>query len=82
MKLKNIEIKGFKSYGSLEEPVQFGDLNIIIGPNGVGKSNLIAFLEMISFIATDGLGEYVASNGYASSLIDARRGKIDLIGGN
>lgn len=81
MKLKEIYLSGYKSYGQINEPIQFEDINIIIGANGAGKSNFISFLEMIAFIAKDDFSDYVAGNGYATSLVHARRERIDHIKG-
>lgn len=81
MKLKEVYISGYKSYGLVDEPIQFEDINIIIGANGAGKSNFISFLEMIAFIAKDDFSDYVAGSGYAASLIHARRERIDHIKG-
>jgi AAA15 family ATPase/GTPase len=38
-----LELKGFKSIKDLGR-LEFRPLNIIIGANGAGKSNLVAFL--------------------------------------
>ena len=81
MKLKEVYISGYKSYGLVDEPIRFEDINIIIGANGAGKSNFISFLEMIAFIAKDDFSDYVAGSGYAASLIHARRERIDHIKG-
>ena len=45
------------------------DINIIIGANGAGKSDFISFLEMISYMMTRGLRDYVSQQGGARSLL-------------
>jgi predicted ATPase len=61
MKITKLHIEGFRS---LRNVSWFpGDLNIIIGPNGTGKSNLLRFLELISVSAQGKLGKYVQSLG-------------------
>ncbi len=40
-----------------------GHLNVIIGPNGTGKSNLLRLLELISISAQGKLGKYIQSSG-------------------
>jgi AAA15 family ATPase/GTPase len=40
--LDRLTIRGFKSIRELED-FHFGDLNVFIGGNGAGKSNLIEF---------------------------------------
>ena len=60
--LDNLTIKGFKSIRELEN---FGlrRLNVIIGANGSGKSNLVDFFRMISaMMKIDGLKEFIAGN--------------------
>ncbi len=63
--LRTLALSGYRSYNNdLEHnKIAFGDVNIMIGANGAGKSNLISFLEMISFMMTRGLRAYVARQG-------------------
>lgn len=69
--LRSIALAGYRSYGNdLEKnQVDLKNLNVIIGANGAGKSNLISFLEMISYMMTRGLRSYVAKQGGADSLL-------------
>lgn len=61
MKIKRLNIEGFRSLRKVSwDP---GDLNVIIGPNGTGKSNLLRFLELISVSAQGRLGKYIQSLG-------------------
>lgn len=48
--IKSIRVKNFKNFKEVEFDVR--PLNIFIGPNGVGKSNLGNFLLMISFLSS------------------------------
>jgi predicted ATPase len=48
--IKTIKIRNFKNFRDTEFDVK--PLNIFIGPNGVGKSNLGNFLLMVSFLAS------------------------------
>ncbi len=43
--LRKVKIKGFKSIADAE--ISFNDLNIIIGSNGSGKSNLIGVFRLL-----------------------------------
>ena len=45
-KIKSLKIKGFKSIW--DQKIDFGRLNVIIGTNGSGKSNLLEAIAMIS----------------------------------
>ena len=67
-KLQQIELCGFKSYG-LSQKIDLKDINVLIGANGSGKSNFISFLEMVSYLSTDGFIEYVRRNGYSKSML-------------
>ncbi|MBI4966110.1 MAG: AAA family ATPase [Desulfomonile tiedjei] len=48
--IKNVRIKNFKNFRNAEFDVR--SLNIFIGPNGTGKSNLGNFLLMMSFLSS------------------------------
>jgi len=48
--IKNVRIKNFKNFRDAEFDVR--PLNIFIGPNGTGKSNLGNFLLMMSFLSS------------------------------
>lgn len=61
MKITQLNIEGFRSLKNVRWSP--GDLNVIIGPNGTGKSNLLRFLELISVSAQGKLGKYVQSLG-------------------
>ncbi len=67
-KLKSLKISGFKSIGK-EQNIDFGDINILIGANGVGKSNLVSFFQMLNHISTGGLQIFIGKQGYADSLL-------------
>lgn len=45
--LKHLKIHGFKSIRQ-HDPVEFGKVNLFIGGNGVGKSNMLEALGMLS----------------------------------
>jgi len=61
MKIKRLDIEGFRS---LRKVSWFpGDLNVIIGPNGTGKSNLLHLIELISISSQGRLGKYIQSIG-------------------
>jgi len=61
MKIKQLDVKGFRSLKDVTwRP---GDLNIVIGQNGTGKSNLLRMLELISASAQGRLSKYIESAG-------------------
>jgi predicted ATPase len=70
MKLKSIHLKGYKSIDSIEgTSIDFGDITIVIGANGVGKSNLISFFSMMNYMMTGSLQNYIAERGYADAFL-------------
>jgi predicted ATPase len=67
MKIHELDIQGFRSLKNVSwKP---GELNVVIGPNGTGKSNLLRFLELISIAAQGGLGKYVQSLGGMDAIV-------------
>ncbi len=60
--LKNLTLRGFKSINNLDK-FDLGKINILIGANGSGKSNLIEFFRMIRAMANEGLQDFVREQG-------------------
>ena len=69
-KLKKITIGGFKSFNSDEHIIEFGDITVLIGANGAGKSNLVSFFRMIGYMMTNALQQYVGQQGGANSILN------------
>jgi predicted ATPase len=67
MKLTQIEITGFKSIRDYS--IDLAPLNIFIGANGVGKSNLVSFFKLLNHMMTEHLQAYVAKSGWAEALL-------------
>jgi predicted ATPase len=66
--LTQIGAVGFKSIKGVQE-LHPSALNVLIGANGAGKSNLISILQMLGAIAESRLQIFVAKNGYANRLL-------------
>ncbi len=49
MHISNVKIKNFRNFNNLDVELQEG-LNVIVGPNNVGKSN---FIQLINFLNND-----------------------------
>ncbi|GAA4550362.1 AAA family ATPase [Amycolatopsis samaneae] len=75
-RLTSIEIEGFTSIRSAR--VELRDLNILVGANGAGKSNLIRVFELLGRMVDGELGLYVGLNGGASALLNATTSQIRL----
>jgi len=60
-KLDKLTIRGFKSIEALED-FELGDLNVLIGANGAGKSNFVEFFRLLRAIVDVGLQGYMNLN--------------------
>lgn len=63
-RLEYIKIKGFKSI-PYQHPLklEFGDINILLGANGAGKSNIISFFKMLGYMMDGNLQRFIAEAG-------------------
>lgn len=78
MKILKLEIEGFRSFKS--QTWTPGDLNVLIGPNGGGKSNLLRALELLKHAAAGGMRRYVQREGGLQSLVwDGQSRQIRLL---
>ena len=64
-KLHSITIRGFRSIK--EATLEFRPLNVLIGANGAGKSNLISFFKMMNELTAGRLQQYIATTGRATA---------------
>ncbi|MEZ4773912.1 MAG: AAA family ATPase [Bacteroidia bacterium] len=70
MKLKSIHLQGYKSIDSISgTSLEFGDITILLGANGAGKSNLVSFFSMLNYMMTGALQNFIAERGYADSFL-------------
>ncbi len=69
-KIKSLEIKGYKSI-SPDYPLTLNldNINIFLGANGAGKSNIISFFKMLSFMMSGRFEEYVARAGSNQTIL-------------
>ncbi len=66
-KLESISLKGYKSFRDAE--VEFGDITVLLGSNGAGKSNLVSFFRMLNFLSMGALQDYIGRSGGSDSLL-------------
>ena len=64
-KLKRLIVRGFRSIREME--LELGPINVCIGANGAGKSNLIEFFKMINELMGGRLQQYIATTGRAAA---------------
>lgn len=69
LELKSINLKGFKSIDAEGQTIELGSVNVMLGANGAGKSNLVSFFKMLNYMTTGALQQYVADQGFADSLL-------------
>lgn len=65
--ITKIEVNGFKSLNNFSLELNQG-LNILVGPNGSGKTNIILFFEFLSLICTEHIGNAISKVGGAGSI--------------
>ncbi len=65
--LKRISVSGFKSIKTMD--LELRPLNVLIGANGAGKSNLVSFFKLLNEMMGGRLQQFVAASGRAQSLL-------------
>src|SRR5687768_16609643 len=60
--ITEIYVNGYRSLSDFEIPVNPG-LNVLVGPNGGGKTNILSFFEFLSKLSTSFVDEAVSSHG-------------------
>jgi predicted ATPase len=65
--LSRLVINGFKSIRECD--LELRELNVLIGPNGVGKSNFIGFFKMIQQMLDQKLQTYVGKQGGPDAIL-------------
>ena len=67
-KLDSLTVRGFKSIRELED-FEIRSLNILIGANGAGKSNLLSLFHMLERLSTDRLQLFIKDEGGPDALL-------------
>jgi predicted ATPase len=75
--LERIEITGYKSIRELQLDLE--PLNVLIGANGAGKSNLISVFQLLNEIVRENLSRYVVQAGGADAFLYYGRKTTDQI---
>ena len=68
-RLKSIRIAGWKSIQDMEPALELGSLNVLIGGNGSGKSNLVSFFQLLNELEAEHLQTYIGQSGGADSVL-------------
>lgn len=65
--LEDLKVKNFKSIG--DQTLRLGRLNVFIGGNGSGKSNLIGVFQFLNRVVAGDLQNYTGETGGADSIL-------------
>lgn len=76
--LQNIKIEGFKSIKTLD--LTLHPINLLIGSNGVGKSNFISFFKLVNNIYEQRLQQYSLKSGVDNLLHYGRKNTVEIKG--
>ncbi|NJL72471.1 MAG: AAA family ATPase [Candidatus Competibacteraceae bacterium] len=83
-KIRSVALEGYKSFcmaplpaslpplpgqGHATHVLRLDDVTLLIGPNGAGKSALTNFFNMLNFMTSGALQEYVGRSGGANSIL-------------
>lgn len=68
MKLDTLTVRGYKSIKELDG-FKFRSLNVLIGANGAGKSNLLSLFRLLNAIADSNLQVYIQKQGGPDALL-------------
>lgn len=75
--LHSIHVQGFKSIR--DQHLEFGQLNVFIGGNGAGKSNLISVFHFLNQLVRKNLRTYTGTAGGASSILHFGRKTTEVL---
>src|SRR5439155_23363117 len=65
--LRRVILLGFKSIKAMD--LELRPLNVLIGANGAGKSNLVSFFKMLNEMMGGRLQQYIGTAGHAQALL-------------
>lgn len=68
MPIKSVYIQNFKSIRD-SGPIEIKPINVLIGPNGVGKSNFIGFFKFLNMLFETQLQNHIARKGRADGIM-------------
>src|SRR5438876_10094187 len=66
-RLRRVILRGFKSIKEMD--LELRPLNVLIGANGAGKSNLVSFFKLLNEMMGGRLQQHVAESGRGHSLL-------------
>lgn len=72
MKIDTISIKGYKSFAKVDQ-FALGNLNVLIGANGAGKSNFLSLFRLLTALSQGNLQNFVKGQGGPDALLHGGR---------
>ncbi len=72
MKIDTISIEGYKSFAKVDQ-FALGNLNVLIGANGAGKSNFLSLFRLLTALSQGNLQTFVKSQGGPDALLHGGR---------
>lgn len=66
--ITQLELKGFKSIRQLND-FKLESMNVLIGANGAGKSNLVSFFRLLGWMVQENLQQHIGELGAANSIL-------------
>ena len=74
--IKKLSIDGYKSLNNFTIEFNKG-LNILVGPNGVGKTNICQSLSLLNALTTNSLNELFTQYGGVSSIFNIKNSNLE-----
>ena len=68
IQITQLELKGFKSIRHLNG-FKLESMNVLIGANGAGKSNLVSFFRLLGWMVSRNLQQHIGELGSANSIL-------------
>src|SRR5262245_5098638 len=65
--ITHLKVDGFRSLSRFEMDVNPG-LNILVGPNGSGTTNIVSFLQFLSYLTNNPLSDAISRAGGAGAV--------------
>ncbi len=76
--IERLEIQNVFSFGEEVAPIELGRLNLLIGANGAGKSNILEAIEILASAPRDVQAAIRRGGGIHDVLLSKERGQTAL----
>lgn len=67
--VSSLRLEGFKSIRRMDEALTLSPLNVLVGSNGAGKSNLLSFFRLLNRAMEERLALFVRQQGGANAIL-------------